>query len=101
MYGNASAPLQRYREYQAGEEAEISASFVPRLVGGSYRVTITVTSSDTRDILLADSEGLVFYVPAREYTWGIAELGAELSVDGTPLNRDDTDTPPAGLTATH
>jgi ABC-type polysaccharide/polyol phosphate transport system ATPase subunit len=70
-----------YRQFRAGEEAEVEIPFVTNLVGGTYRAYLHITSNDGQTVLHAD-QGLVFNVQPRLGSLGVAELDATAHVDG-------------------
>jgi lipopolysaccharide transport system ATP-binding protein len=74
---------QQWRDMAAGEEVQVDVAFQCHLVGGSYRMGLIVTETDGVEQLLSDTGGLVVYVSPRLGTSGVAELEADISVDGT------------------
>ena len=76
----------RYRQYAAGEEAEVEIDFICRLAGGTYQLQTTVTSNDGIKVLYQDVDGLTVFVEPRLGSIGIAELDADTRVDGTSIS---------------
>jgi len=87
-YGCFSAVGLRHRSFAAGEEADVTVRFVPRLTGGSYRAKCSVVTGNGRGLLAEDHRGVVFYVERRSGVYGVADLGGTLSVDGVELTVD-------------
>jgi energy-coupling factor transporter ATP-binding protein EcfA2 len=79
----------KYHNYEEGEEAVMSVTFTPRLLGGTYKVTSVVATSDARGIIVSDSRGLVFYVEEQPGTGGLADLEGAFEVDGRDLKPSD------------
>jgi hypothetical protein len=63
----------------------MAATFQPALAGGTYRVTSTVTTSDGRGIVVADSAGLLFYIADLVGVTGVADLKGKVVIDGKTL----------------
>lgn len=78
-----------HRRYQAGEEARVEVAFTPRLAGGSFRLLLTVSSRDGRDVLYRDDVGLFVYVPPPLGSSGIADLAATIRLDDEVLSDYD------------
>lgn len=70
-----------WRDFNAGEVADIAVRFRARLGGGSYRLVMTVSGENVDDQLMRD-EGPTVYVEPRLGTWGIADVMASISVAG-------------------
>jgi len=85
-YARATPPQHNYRSFAAGEEITAEMRFVCHLGGGSFRMTTNVSTHDNRAVLTTDYRGVVFFVESRFWTQGIADLDAELLVDGTTLD---------------
>jgi hypothetical protein len=72
-----------HRAYRAGEEATVEVTFQPRLGGGgTFRSGVVVLDKEGRDVLLVDNAGPDFYLPPRLGVDGLADLGAEIQIDG-------------------
>jgi ABC-type polysaccharide/polyol phosphate transport system ATPase subunit len=85
VYDTHSAFGLKYRNYEEGEEAVMSVTFTPRLLGGSYKVTSQVATPDARGIIVTDQVGLVFFVEDQPGTGGLADLEGNFEVDGREL----------------
>ena len=70
-----------WRQFRAGDEAEIHVQFRARLGGGSYRLVTTITEADVETQLLRD-EGPVIYVTPRVGAVGFSDVLASIEVDG-------------------
>jgi hypothetical protein len=82
-YGRLTTLGDGWRSFAAGEEASVTVDFRPCFGGGgTYRIVIAVTDDGGRNVLLHDQHGPSFYVPPRLGVEGVADLGAEISVDG-------------------
>ncbi len=86
VYSKHSPLHHRYRSYEASQSANILVTFLPRLAGGTYRVTSAVVSSDGRGILVSDAAGVLFYVSEKIGEYGLADLEGEITVDGIVLD---------------
>lgn len=84
-YEMKSVLTQRYRAFEAGEEAEVEVAFVARLAGGTYRVLTVITSVDGRSVLWYDPVGTLIYLAAPYGVAGVADLGAQIRVDGRDI----------------
>src|SRR3546814_13147565 len=73
---------RRHRGYRAGEDAIVEIGFEARLGGGTYRLALTVTDDDGRVPLLQDVAGLAMYLAPPLGSAGIADLQADLALDG-------------------
>ncbi len=73
-----------WRKFTSGDETDVEINFRCRLGGGTYRLTLIVTDRDGRD-LYEDFEGLLIYAGGRPGTIGIADLEADVEVDGQNL----------------
>lgn len=81
-YSMQSPIGDRWRVYDAGEEAEVRIRFAARLGGGgTFHVNIDVLSADG-ELLCMDVDGQSFFVPQLLGVAGPAELGATITVDG-------------------
>jgi hypothetical protein len=75
-----------YAEYAAGDEAELSMSFMPRLTGGTYEVQASVMSMDGRAVLARTETGTFFFMtPLAGTNSGLADLEGRAAVDGQAL----------------
>lgn len=75
-----------HRSYEAGDEARAEVAFRPSLGGGgSFRVQLIVTDRDGRRTLGRTDPAPLLYVPPRFGVMGLADLGAEVSLDGVPF----------------
>ena len=77
---------RKWRSFEAGDFAELRIPFEARLGGGSYRVALTVYDKDGRDIVASHTPGLLMYMAPKLGTWGIADIGASISVDAEVLS---------------
>jgi ABC-type polysaccharide/polyol phosphate transport system ATPase subunit len=72
-----------HRAYRAGEEASVTVTFHPRFGGGgTFRTGLVVLDKEGRDVVLVDNDGPDFYLPPRLGVDGVADLGADISIDG-------------------
>ena len=84
-YGMQTTIGDRWRTYDAGEEATVEVVFRPTFGGGgTYRIAMVVKADDHEEVLLHDQNGPSFYVPPRRGVVGFADLDASISVDGVP-----------------
>lgn len=84
-YGMQTTIGDRWRSYEAGEEATVEVVFRPTFGGGgTYRIAMVVTADDHPEDLLHDQNGPSFYVPPRLGVVGYADLDASIAVDGVP-----------------
>jgi ABC-type polysaccharide/polyol phosphate transport system ATPase subunit len=82
-YGRLTTLGDRWRSFAAGEETTVRVDFRPNFGGGgTFRVVIAVTDDGGSTVLLHDQGGPSFYVPPRLGVEGVADLGADISVDG-------------------
>ena len=88
-FSTFSAINHQWRTFRAGEESVLRIVFTPRLAGGTYRLSLAVTSSDLRALLANDNEGILLYIPPRIGSAGIAELNATVRLDGVVINDPD------------
>ena len=65
-----------HRSYRRGEVAVAETSFTPHLLGGPYRLLVSVTSIDGSQVLLRDVSGLEAWAPAPSTAGGFVDLGA-------------------------
>jgi ABC-type polysaccharide/polyol phosphate transport system ATPase subunit len=86
VYQMTSAIGQAYRHYRAGEEAEVEVRFTPRLAAGTFRVATAIMSNDHLSVLARDDVGAFIYLTPRLGALGMAELEADITVDGTLVN---------------
>lgn len=80
---------RRHRSYACGEEATVEVRFAARLGGGTYRLSLSVTDADGREPLLQDHAGVAIYLAPPLGSGGIADLQADISLDGRPLSDHD------------
>jgi ABC-type polysaccharide/polyol phosphate transport system ATPase subunit len=82
------------RRFAAGETATFEARIPIKVTTGSYMARLGVAWGDAVEERLA-SPPLSFFVRGRPGAWGVADLGADLSVDGgapsTARSRDGGD----------
>ena len=90
VYEMKTAIGRAYRQFAAGEEAELEIDFTPRLGGGTYRLHVSVTTLDGRSVLCRDPEGVLFYVSPPLGTAGVADLEAAIALDGRCLTEHDS-----------
>jgi ABC-type polysaccharide/polyol phosphate transport system ATPase subunit len=86
VYEMRSVINRHHRRYEAGEEARVEVAFTPQLAGGSFRLQLTVSSRDGRQVLHRDDIGLLVYVPPPLGSSGLADLAATIRLDGEVLN---------------
>ena len=77
------------RAFRAGEEAEVTVAFDAHLGGGTFRLQLTVTDRTGRVALARDHDGVLLYLPPPLGTSGVADLAAEIAVDGQVLSDHD------------
>jgi ABC-type polysaccharide/polyol phosphate transport system ATPase subunit len=77
------------RSFRAGEETEVAVRFDAHLGGGTFRLQLTVTDRTGRVALVRDPDGALLYVPPPLGTAGLADLGAEITLDGQVLTDHD------------
>ncbi|CAN5683513.1 hypothetical protein BH20ACT2_BH20ACT2_26030 [soil metagenome] len=77
---------RRHRSYEAGDVVDVEIGFTPRLGGGTYRLTTTVTDHDGRTPLHRDHTGTFLYLAPPLGSAGIADLGATIHFDGELRN---------------
>jgi len=81
-YSMQSALGDRWRKYDAGEEAEVQVGFRLRLGGGgTFHINSDVVDSEGT-VLLSDPSGPSFFVPPLLGVTGPADLEASISMDG-------------------
>ena len=73
---------RKHRSFEAGTKLDAEVTFTHRLGGGTYRLLMNVMSTDSRDVLFRDRDGLVLYVPPPIGTAGVAHLEATITLDG-------------------
>ena len=72
---------ERWRSYQAGEEATVEVGFRASLGGGgTYRISMDVSDFENNG-LMRDAEGPAFYVPPLLGVTGPADLEATITID--------------------
>jgi len=73
---------ERWREYGAGEQAEVEVGFRLRLGGGgTFHISCDVVDS-MGTVLFTDPQGPSFFVPPLLGVTGTADLEATIRVDG-------------------
>ncbi len=86
-YSMQTALGERWRAYDAGDEASVRVAFRPRIGGGgTFHISVDVTDSVTT-ILASVPKGPSFYVPPRYGAGGPADLEATISIDGENRTR--------------
>jgi lipopolysaccharide transport system ATP-binding protein len=85
VYEMRSAINRAHRKFEAGDEAGVEVAFTPHLAGGSYRLLLTVTGRDGREVLHRDDVGLFVYVAPPLGSSGVADLAATIRLDGEEL----------------
>jgi ABC-2 type transport system ATP-binding protein len=85
-YATHTEIAHKWGSFAPGDTAEIEVVFRPRLVGGTYRLGVVVTDCEGRVVLGSDPVGLLMYLVPRYGSEGIAELEADVSVDGHDLS---------------
>jgi ABC-2 type transport system ATP-binding protein len=88
-YEMKTAISRRHRTYRAGEVATVEIRFEARLGGGTYRLALTVTDADGRVPLVQDVGGVAIYLAPPLGSGGIADLRADITVDGSNLSEHD------------
>jgi ABC-type polysaccharide/polyol phosphate transport system ATPase subunit len=84
-YGIATTVGDSWRSFSEGEEAEVAVTFRPRFGGGgTFRIAVVVTDDDFGTVLMQDENGPSFFVPPRTGVQGVADLGADIMIDGEP-----------------
>ncbi len=84
-YGIATTVGDSWRSFSEGEEAKVAVTFRPRFGGGgTFRIAVVVTDDDFGTVLMQDQNGLSFFVPPRTGVQGVADLGADITIDGEP-----------------
>jgi ABC-type polysaccharide/polyol phosphate transport system ATPase subunit len=86
VYEMRSVINRHHRQYDVGEEAEVDISFTPQLAGGSFRLLLTVSTRDGRQVLHRDDVGLFVYVPPPLGSSGVVDLAATIRLDGDVLS---------------
>jgi ABC-2 type transport system ATP-binding protein len=89
VYEMKSAIGRAGRGYRAGDEAEVEVRFQAHLGGSTYRLQLTVTDRTGRTALVRDLDGAVLYVPPPLGSAGVADLAAEIALDGEVLTDHD------------
>ena len=89
-YGRFTAIGTSWRQLRAGEEVDVIVRFRPRLAGGTYRLSTPVYDTACRVMLAADDEGMLFHMPPRLGTLGIADLEATIVIDGEVRSEYDS-----------
>ena len=77
---------QHHSSFLAGHEAELEVPFVANLAGGTYRVSVVVTSNDGREIYYQEGDGMLVYVSPRMGASGVAELDARILFEGVDIS---------------
>jgi ABC-2 type transport system ATP-binding protein len=79
-----STPIgESWRSFSEGEETQVVVSFRPRFGGGgTFRVAMLVTNTDSSVVLVHDHSGPSFFVAPRLGTLGITDLLATITIDG-------------------
>ncbi len=73
---------EAWRSFSAGEETNVAVSFLPRFGGGgTFRIVLVVTNTDTSSTLLQDRGGPAFFVPPRRGVTGVGDLEAVIMMD--------------------
>jgi len=90
VYQRISVLNRQGRTYAPGEEATLEIDFVPRLGGGTYRLTVSVISADGRLVYAHDGAGVQLSVPWAGGASGIAHLDAVMRLDDTVLSDYDS-----------
>jgi ABC-2 type transport system ATP-binding protein len=75
-----------YRTFRAGEETDIEIEFISHLVGGTFRIEVSILSEDGGRTLFHDHAGAIFYVAPTVGSLGIAELDTSIRVAGHLLS---------------
>jgi hypothetical protein len=84
-YERATTIGDGWRSFAEGEEADVAVTFQPRFGGGgTFRIAMVVTDNDYGNVLFHDHGGPSFFVPPRIGVGGVADLGAEIDIDGVP-----------------
>jgi len=84
-YGLATTVGDSWRSFSEGEDAKVAVTFRPRFGGGgTFRIAVVVTDDDFGTVLMQDQNGLSFFVPPRTGVQGVADLGADITIDGEP-----------------
>jgi ABC-type polysaccharide/polyol phosphate transport system ATPase subunit len=77
------------RGFRSGEEATVDVGFQAHLGGGTFRLQLTVTDRDGRVALFRDPDGALLYIPPPLGTAGLADLDADIALDGHVLTDHD------------
>jgi ABC-type polysaccharide/polyol phosphate transport system ATPase subunit len=85
VYGIHTPLNYSHRTYEAGEEADLRVSFMPRLGGGTYRLTSQVMTLDGRGVLATDQRGLYIFLEGLPGLSGVADLDGVPTFDGRPV----------------
>ena len=85
VYGIVTALGRRWRSFAAGETVVADVVFRPRLGGGTYRLVLTITDRNGRQILWADPGGMLMYLPPVLGSSGYAELEGSITIGGEIL----------------
>jgi hypothetical protein len=88
-YQMRSVIERAYHAFHAGDQAEVDVEFWPRLGGGTYRLVLSVLSSDVRTVHYRDPVGTLIYRTPPLGSSGIAALDATISVDGERVTDHD------------
>ena len=73
---------EQWRSFAAGDETDVVVRFRPRLGGGgTFRVAVQVTNTDSSVTLADDESGPAFFVEPRPGVVGVCDLDARIAVD--------------------
>ncbi|HEY1737130.1 MAG TPA: hypothetical protein VGI86_00380, partial [Acidimicrobiia bacterium] len=73
---------EQWRSFAAGDETDVVVRFRPRLGGGgTFRVAVQVTNTDSSITLVDDENGPAFFVEPRPGVVGVCDLDARIAVD--------------------
>jgi ABC-type polysaccharide/polyol phosphate transport system ATPase subunit len=73
---------EAWKSFAAGDETDVVVRFRPRLGGGgTFRVAVHVTNTDTSTTFVADEDGPSFFVEPRPGVVGVCDLDARIAVD--------------------
>jgi ABC-type polysaccharide/polyol phosphate transport system ATPase subunit len=82
-YARRTRVGEAWRSFSTGEEASIEVTFRPRLSGGgTFRLAVVVTDVDGSTKFLDDHNGPLFFVAPRVETFGLADLDANIAING-------------------
>ncbi len=87
VYRAQSAFGQGHRPVEAGQTLTVEIPFSPRFGGGgTYSLELVVTDRDGRDVLGRSEGHTLVYVSPRPGTFGVADLGARIVLDGARVD---------------